>query len=250
MARDFAGPVPGMVPSVFDQPAYPRWRRLLMRDAVSARDTNGVVVGGINVPGGADNGITETAATSQITCAVVGADWSRPANAAEWFFDIRNQTNRLVTTAQPLAPEFLIEVVSIGTANAGICVVSGFTNSLTFAAQHLEAGVHDDATGRRLRAGSSSGVVDQTAAAGLVYTQATYAFGNGAISHTVVHAMQASGALTAANRKVANTSNVDAAGQLYAFFSIGRSIVGGANVVVGVRAYIREPIMQMNSYLP
>lgn len=242
----------GVLPNMQDGPAYPRWRRLLMRNAVATYVGGGadIVVGGVNVPGGADNGIIETSATSQVTLATVAVDRSRPNNCTDWIFDIRDQTNRIVDSDRPLMAEFLVQIVSEGAAGKGLCVEAGLTNSLTMAGQHTEGGVHSDATGRHLRAGSQANVVDQVATVGLVYSHDQFSFTRGAESHSVGHALDASGIRIVPNGKIGQNTVLGMTGRLYAYFSMGRSVGDGVSYSFGVRVYIREPIMQMARFLP
>lgn len=230
------------------------WRRLYMRNALSTRDPNSLVSGGINTVGAspADNGIAEDADSSRITLLTVGSDLSRASAAAAWLFRVRDDYDAVVDTTAPVDLRVIVEVVSIGDAAKGVCVVAGFTNSQTFASQHLEGGVHDDATGRRLRAGGSGGVVDQTAAGStLYYADHNMVCGNGFASHSVMHGRQSSGADVASNRKVGNSNVADMAGELFAYFTIGRSnVVGAVNSAVAVRIWLQQPIIHHQSYIP
>lgn len=220
------------------------WRRLSLLAADFTNNPNALIVGGMVA------GVTETSATSQVSVVTVAVDRSRATAAAVWGFNIRTNTGDLVTTARPLFAEFLIEIVSEGAANQGLCVTAGLTNSTTFAGQHTENGMHDDATGRRLRAGSQASVVDQTAAVGLVFAHDDNVFTQGAESHCVGHALDASGVRIAANGKVGQNTILGMTGTLSAYVAIGRSIGDGNTYTFGVRAYMRSPILQPASFVP
>lgn len=228
----------------------PKWTRLLLHGgtglvgltATANRDPSALVTGGINVPGGAANGVTENATESRISVETVGADKSRANVAAVWTFPFKDWADAEITTVRSFIIHFRVKPITY-TANKQIILLCGTTNDVAMATQHSESGILITGAApadQGCRAGSSGGVVTSASVAASIYGFFEVSHRPGGISVVTSHLLSITGGFIT---RATATPNLLQAGALSFYCGFGRSAGDGAAYATGAIFEVAQPII-------
>ena len=138
-------------------PEYRTWNRLLLADAVSSIDVNGIM----------------TSMTEDVTGTTVEVDAGTTTNladlAATWFFPLQDDAGNPLTGTQYFDIKLYIEIVTPPTTDSNVWVSAGVFSDATANAGMYGGIVFNSASGNRVRASNSSANSDSSVSASTIH---------------------------------------------------------------------------------